>query len=489
MPLLCHPFISMMKSTVQLNPYLINVQNMKKLYLLFILLFASSNSFGNFGGYFRTHQLGVGDFLQVSSENKISLKKERLHFILGQRINFHGIFWFENASNEAISIDMAFPQKTFWEAPYSKKSKYYYEPGVLHQFSPKLKIKAIKTSFNDQKYSKYSRGMHFSFGKLVLNKENGGGISLSSETEIKKNVIEYAQIHEAQNPPAFPVILWLIKRVDFKAREEKKIEISFTLPWYYEDQIWSGTRIESDLNRYFEYITETAKTWLGGVVWDFEAKVNYPEEAADNIDFSPKGWVNSKKGEVVLKKKNWAPEENENIRFTWKSDFKSVGIGLAYDPCKNVVYYKDYHWRFLFDGSAQTAWCTQLKTLKKCLPFGFKTCAPNQPKSNYYGCKSRTRKPPKKIKGVKIISGYAKNQQLFNQNSRPKRITFYIGGAYLGEEKAEWKQTFIIKDSIDPQYFEFDKSIDLSRSLHFDIDAVYEGEKFTDICISEISPY
>lgn len=458
---------------------------MKRFLLLFLTtLVTFSSIYGNFGGYYRGHQLGVGDFLQVASKNQISLKKERLNFILGQRVSFHGVFWFENTSDKSVAIDLAFPQKTFWEVFENHRRKI---ETTLYELDPLLKINGEKVSFDDKQFSEYKREMEFGFGNFVLGKspKNGGVIRLFSKSEAKNKALDYAKHHMAESPSLMPLVLWLKKRITFNPRETHKVEISFTLPWYYEDQIWPYS-FRSDLKRYFEYFTETAKTWHGGFVEDFEAKVRYPEDATDHIELSPKGWVNNGKGEAVLKKNNWAPDEGENISFAWKSDY----IANRNELCGNsTLYYGDFHWRFLFDGSAKTAWCISPELLKKCHSISFTTCGKRPSDSLKYGCIRGADTPSKMIKGVKIISGFAKNMGLFKQNSRPKKIIFYIKGDGGFWSKYEWKQKFYLEDSLEPQYFEFDKPVDLTKVLHFEIDKIFKGSKYSDVCLSEITPF
>jgi hypothetical protein len=81
-----------------------------------------------------------------------------------------------------------------------------------------------------------------------------------------------------------------------------------------------------------------------------------------------------------------------------------------------------------------------------------------------------------KIKKIGIINGYAKNNTIFKQNNRVKKIRLK-GGSH--------DQIYTLKDTMDMQYIEFDEPI-LTSMIKITIFEVYKGSKYDDTCISEI---
>lgn len=434
-----------------------------------IILSFSLSSSANFGGYKRSISDTAGDFLNYKQNNSISLEKEELNFILGQRINFHGTFWFKNTSNKKEKLTLAFPQSSYWSAKHEFGRGYL--PDTYYPLDAKVIINDKKTEFDEEKFSVKENLM--------------SNIELLSGTEIKPKVIQYAEMHEAERPPSLPIIIWNLKEISFNPGEKIKIEIAFTRPWFYEDKYWDDG-IKTDGTRYFNYITETATTWANGIVKEFIAQVSYPPDATEQIDFKPLEWEINNNGKAIMKKNNWSPDENENISFIWRSKYKMISSDLY--PCDS--YYKDYHWRFLFDGSSETAWCTNKKG-KDCSRYGLKPLKIEVAQMNQTSHMQHQEDKDFVIKKIKITNGFSKNKKTYKYNSRPKKIMFYISNDKIDKngkikEDVNWKKVVKLKDTMEEQIFDLSMPVNIKDGLNFKILEVYEGKKYDDICTSEI---
>jgi len=91
---------------------------------------------------------------------------------------------------------------------------------------------------------------------------------------------------------------------------------------------------------------------------------------------------------------------------------------------------------------------------------------------------------PRDISGFTIIPGFAKDENVWNANSRPKTVelVFYNGdGEILREE-------FNIDDSMKTQkFFLKNGTIKNVKKVVLNIKAVYTGTKYNDLCISELN--
>lgn len=84
------------------------------------------------------------------------------------------------------------------------------------------------------------------------------------------------------------------------------------------------------------------------------------------------------------------------------------------------------------------------------------------------------------ISGMKIYAGYQKSKDLYNKNSRPKKIeiTFSDGRS----------KSFELKDHYGMQQIDFDEPV-VSDNVRVTIKSVYKGKKYKDTVISEIVWY
>lgn len=88
-----------------------------------------------------------------------------------------------------------------------------------------------------------------------------------------------------------------------------------------------------------------------------------------------------------------------------------------------------------------------------------------------------------RVNEIMIYNGYIKNQELFRNNSRVKKLKLYINNVYyatLEMSDTTAQQTF----TIDPIQSK-DKKKDLI--LTFEIVEIYKGDKYIDVAISEIN--
>lgn len=84
------------------------------------------------------------------------------------------------------------------------------------------------------------------------------------------------------------------------------------------------------------------------------------------------------------------------------------------------------------------------------------------------------------VSGISIVNGYAKDNTVYNNNSRVKKLEFeFSDGTTL---------TKSISDSRNLQNISFDKTINTTY-IKMTIVETYRGESYDDTCISFISPY
>jgi hypothetical protein len=433
------------------------------LFTILSILAIHFSAYANFAGYIRETSDTAGDFLNVNKNNQISLEKERLIFTLGSKVDFKGTFWFKNLSQKKQGIILAFPQASFWDAKYDVGLKNYV-PDKYYPLNADLKINGKKVKFESEKVSLRKSGLPY------------GPKDLLPDHVIKKEVIRYAGSNEAEDPPSLPIILWYLKKAVFMPGEIKIVEISFTRPWFYQDKAWGDYEIESDGKRYFSYITETARTWAQGIVKDFEARIIYPQDAKNHISFYPEGWESDQTGNLIMKKKNWSPGPDEELKFIWQSKYEIVQ-DVAHQGKPSC---QDYFWRYLFDGSAKTAWCANM----------------NIPDPKRYGVRLLDNHRNLEIKKIKMTIGFAENLISYRQYARPKKILFYESEdetsldensfSYKVKENIGWQKVIDLKDTWEPQVFDLGESVYPGAILNFKILETYAGEKSQDVFISEL---
>ncbi|MCT4596476.1 MAG: hypothetical protein N4A50_01155 [Vallitalea sp.] len=87
------------------------------------------------------------------------------------------------------------------------------------------------------------------------------------------------------------------------------------------------------------------------------------------------------------------------------------------------------------------------------------------------------------ISAIAIYNGYAKNDYLYNSNGRVKKLALYVNGriyAILDLEDT-WKEQVFMVEPLKSTIEEVD------LVLTFEIQEVYEGDKWEDTCIAEIN--
>jgi hypothetical protein len=441
-------------------------------YAIISVVLMPSTVSANFGGYIGPKLGGSGSFYNLDKNSKIELTRENLNIILGQRVNFQGVFHFKNTSNEEQKVILAFPQFSYWDAPWNGGN---YVPVKYYPLNAVLRIDDAPTQFDSEKFSK----------RITTYNE----IQLFDPNDFKSFVTEYANTHEAESPPSMPMLIWYLKEVSFPPGQTVKIDIAFTRPWFFRDEDWSYG-ITSDGNRYFDYITQTANTWAGGNIVEFTVTVTHPSDAWSNLEIHPEGWRRVNDQTITLSRSNWSPAQNEDLHFIWAS--KLHMISDDYHHCFQDMYYGDFHWRFLSDGSSSTAWSATENALK-CRKFGLKAFNEKRERDEY-GRIDEKEAPSRLVDTIYLINGFAKSKKLYEQNSRPRRIRFYISEdknidyrTMEFEEHVIWEQTFEIEDTDKLQILSLNRKIDISKILNFQILDIYEGSKYSDICISEVA--
>jgi|GEM_PF-1680202 hypothetical protein len=80
---------------------------------------------------------------------------------------------------------------------------------------------------------------------------------------------------------------------------------------------------------------------------------------------------------------------------------------------------------------------------------------------------------------VGIVPGFARDEDIFYQNNRVKKLVVAYGGALA------YSETFEFKDSFEMQFFEWPDMGDHTQAVLYVTD-VYSGSKYDDTCIAEI---
>ena len=121
-----------------------------------------------------------------------------------------------------------------------------------------------------------------------------------------------------------------------------------------------------------------------------------------------------------------------------------------------------YEPRNLIDGDLGTTWALPHNSGNVMLQFGLKgTDVLNK---------------------ITIHNGYAKSERRYKDNSRAKKIGIYINGI----KKEYLFGTVTLDDSMQPQEIDLGKVKDV-QVVYIRVLSVYPGEKWSDLCISEVS--
>ena len=303
----------------------------------------------------------------------------------------------------------------------------------------------------------------------------------------KELKIERKETAITKSTKAFPV--WETFMVDFEAGETKRITNIYSQKYFNE----SGHPTKSA-----KYILTTGATWKGSIdsIWvniysnlagsDFNNRTVYLlEEGGDNR------WYD--KGEYrlyifpqeyiidgnVIKMMFTDVEPDFDIKITLPpSSLFGIFASSELNEDKN----DKYAVRNLTDGDPSTAWVEGKKGsgIDEYIKF---YCPPEEADMvNIYSAY--------KIDSLGIISGYAKNEEVFYKNNRVKKINIEYTNDIFREDnpynmKAQERMEFILKDMMDMQYLVFPEPIYMS-SIKISILEVYKGSKWDDTCVSEL---
>lgn len=116
-----------------------------------------------------------------------------------------------------------------------------------------------------------------------------------------------------------------------------------------------------------------------------------------------------------------------------------------------------YSAKNLSDRNIQTAWCSN-NSLSSSLSIGLKYSRPTQ------------------RNGLGFINGYAKSKSAYLNNARPKKISIFADGKLIIESH--------LADTTEPQWIAFSPLS--ARSFKIVVSNIYEGTKYTDVCVTEV---
>jgi len=302
----------------------------------------------------------------------------------------------------------------------------------------------------------------------------------------KELKIERKETAVTKSTKAFSV--WETFMVDFEAGETKNVTNIYSQKYWIEH----GGSKESA-----EYILTTGATWKGLIdsIWvnihsnlpnfDLHSKTAYVlEESGDDRWYSkdvyyglyvfPQEYI--LEGNVI-KMQFTNIEPDFNIKITPPPSSR-ISASSELDKDKNNKYTA---WN-LIDGDPSTAWVEGRNGSGINEYFEFYFPVEYTDMVDLYAAF--------KIDSLGIINGYAKNEGVFYNNNRVKKIKIEYTNDIFREEnpynmKAPESIEFILEDTMDMQYLAFPESIYMS-SMKISILEVYKGSKWDDTCISEL---
>jgi len=316
-------------------------------------------------------------------------------------------------------------------------------------------------------------------------------IAFDGKKELK---IERKETAVTKSTLAFSV--WETFMVDFEAGETKNVTNIYSQRYIFEEE-----RDEEGWSAQFaEYTLTTGATWKGSIdsisvniyshlTWnDLNNRTAYiyKEEEINQGYFSwlNKGYNKFERGLGSILPKEYfiegnvikmmftdvEPDFNITIYPTGPSFFR-VFTSSELDEDKNDKYAAVN----LIDNDQSTAWVE-----------GKKGSGINE----YFKIEGTRSNLAFKIDSLGIINGYAKNEGVFYNNNRVKKIRIEYKNDIFREEnpynmKPPESIEFILEDTMDMQYLAFPEPIFMS-SMKISILEVYKGSKWDDTCISEL---
>lgn len=149
------------------------------------------------------------------------------------------------------------------------------------------------------------------------------------------------------------------------------------------------------------------------------------------------------------------------IKIISSLDYLSASQGNTYSPMN------------MFDGDKSTCWAHRIKNdseINGDKPFGLNL------QMNY-----------SRIDKIVIYNGYSKNQSVYQNNSRPKRIYFANKVPKDSDDYTCRFLTYDLQDKMQPQtLIVLNSTLEKSSCLFLGIEEIYKGAKWNDLCISEI---
>ncbi len=301
--------------------------------------------------------------------------------------------------------------------------------------------------------------------------------------------IERKETAITKSTKAFPV--WETFMVDFEAGETKNVTNIYTQEYFGESG--HSTKIA-------KYILTTGATWKGSIdsIWvniysdlsdsDFNNRTVYLlEEGGDYRSYDkgeyslyifPQEYI-IEDNVIKMMFTDVEPDFNLNMSLPPPSLFR-ISASSELDENKN----DKYAVRNLTDGDPSTAWVEGKNGsgINEYIQF---YCPPPPEDTDMVNIYSAY-----KIDSLGIISGYAKNEEIFYNNNRVKKIRIEYKNDIFREENPYNMKTpeiyeYILEDTMDMQYLEFPEPIYMS-SMKISILEIYKGSKWDDTCISEL---
>lgn len=261
--------------------------------------------------------------------------------------------------------------------------------------------------------------------------------------------------------------------VDFKKNETKNIKNTYS-------QVYA--RGNSDDQIKAEYILKTGASWkgkIGSVKVNIMSKIPAHEWVNKTAYFADGEEIFDFDFNIKIRPEKY--RQNKNV---YIMEFSDIEPDFNIEIIRPPLFIKDatasselgskdgkYKAENLLDGDPSTAWVEGKKDWGMSEYVDFDT---NPFLDNNAGSY--------KVKKIGIINGYAKNKDVFKMNNRVKQIKL-DSESYISNEKLN--RTYILKDTMDMQYIEFDKPVLMSRFKITIID-IYKGTKWNDTCLSEV---
>ena len=206
-------------------------------------------------------------------------------------------------------------------------------------------------------------------------------------------------------------------------------------------------------------------------------------------EFYNKYGMNSKYGNFYsdIKKEIWEVigEDEANVKY------EPVPYKIKASSCLDND--KEYSAEKLYDNSFKTAWAEGAKGygIGEYFEYSINNYKYNK-KYDFFDEKEEYNLMIPVIYEIHLFNGYVKNEKVWRENSRVKKLRMYVDGKLYGVIELmdiTSQQIIILPVPIDYKKIKTKKQYKDDLIIRFEIEEVYEGTKYKDSCITELMLY